>query len=123
YLLVLAWMGRCVDIEGLRLGNYGTCRGLLRLSPPIRLASMASIDFKLRSFPPRKVDIEEDLAMLFGVEDDSSGDDFEGPEGDEEVWEGDEEWLMTHVTPPLWMLFGVEDDSSGDDFEGPEGDE
>ncbi|GKC13491.1 hypothetical protein Tco_1010273 [Tanacetum coccineum] len=45
--------------------------------------------------------MEEDLAMMFGVEDDSSGDDFEGPEGDEEVWEGDEEWLMTHVTPPL----------------------
>ncbi|GKA98152.1 hypothetical protein Tco_0826046 [Tanacetum coccineum] len=40
-----------------------------------------------------------DLAMLFGVEDDSSDDDFEGPEGDEEVWEMNEEWLMAPVTP------------------------
>nr|GEY24260.1 hypothetical protein [Tanacetum cinerariifolium] len=30
------------------------------------------------------MDLEEDLAMLFGVEDDSSDDDFEGPEGNEE---------------------------------------
>ncbi|GKB74747.1 hypothetical protein Tco_0936159 [Tanacetum coccineum] len=44
--------------------------------------------------------MEEDLAMLFGVEDDSSDDDFEGPKGDEEVWEVDEEWLMAPVTPP-----------------------
>ncbi|GJX90320.1 hypothetical protein Tco_0343646 [Tanacetum coccineum] len=34
------------------------------------------------------MDIEGDLAMLFGVEDDSSDDDFKGPEDDEEVWEG-----------------------------------
>ncbi|GJW80419.1 hypothetical protein Tco_0144394 [Tanacetum coccineum] len=47
------------------------------------------------------MDMEEDLAMLFGVEDDSSDDDFEGLEGDEEVWEMDEEWLMAPVTPPL----------------------
>ncbi|GKA46094.1 hypothetical protein Tco_0738890, partial [Tanacetum coccineum] len=46
------------------------------------------------------MDIEEDLAMLFGVRDDSSDDDFEGPEGDEEVWEMDEEWLMAPVIPP-----------------------
>ncbi|GKA58895.1 hypothetical protein Tco_0758208 [Tanacetum coccineum] len=38
--------------------------------------------------------------MLFGVEDSSSDDDFEGPEGDEKVWEEDEEWLMAPVTPP-----------------------
>ncbi|GJX00810.1 hypothetical protein Tco_0184723 [Tanacetum coccineum] len=44
--------------------------------------------------------MEEDLAMLFRVEDDSIDDDFEGPEGDEEVWEVDEEWLMAPVTPP-----------------------
>nr|GEU70146.1 hypothetical protein [Tanacetum cinerariifolium] len=31
------------------------------------------------------MDMEEDLAMLFGVEEDSSNDEFEGPEGDEEV--------------------------------------
>nr|GEV77963.1 hypothetical protein [Tanacetum cinerariifolium] len=30
------------------------------------------------------MDMEEDLAMLFGVEDDSSDDDLKGPEGDEE---------------------------------------
>ncbi|GKD95985.1 hypothetical protein Tco_1379882 [Tanacetum coccineum] len=47
------------------------------------------------------MDMEEDLAMMFGVEGDSSDDDFEGPEGDEEVWEMDEEWLMAPVTPPL----------------------
>ncbi|GKE84314.1 hypothetical protein Tco_1558056 [Tanacetum coccineum] len=32
------------------------------------------------------MDMEEDLAMLFGDDDDSSDDDIEGPEGDEEVW-------------------------------------
>ncbi|GJS29312.1 hypothetical protein Tco_0489932, partial [Tanacetum coccineum] len=37
------------------------------------------------------MEMEEDLAMLFGVEDNSSDDDFEGPEGDEEVWEVNEE--------------------------------
>ncbi|GJX17336.1 hypothetical protein Tco_0218168 [Tanacetum coccineum] len=37
------------------------------------------------------IDMEEDLAMLFGVEDNSSDDDFKGPEGDEEVWEVNEE--------------------------------
>ncbi|GJY54525.1 hypothetical protein Tco_0446189 [Tanacetum coccineum] len=50
------------------------------------------------------MDMEEDLAMLFGVEDDSSDDDFEGPEGDEKVWEIDEEWLMALVTPPPMLV-------------------
>ncbi|GKF09558.1 hypothetical protein Tco_0043782, partial [Tanacetum coccineum] len=44
------------------------------------------------------------LAVLFGDDDDSSDDDFEGPEGDEEVWEVNEEWLMTPVTPPLMLV-------------------
>ncbi|GJU40907.1 hypothetical protein Tco_1193864 [Tanacetum coccineum] len=47
------------------------------------------------------MDMEEDLAMLFGVEDDSTDDDVEEPEGDKEVWEVDEEWLMAPVKPPL----------------------
>ncbi|GJU01450.1 hypothetical protein Tco_1111788 [Tanacetum coccineum] len=46
------------------------------------------------------MDMEEDLAMLFRVEDGSSDDDFKGPEGDEKVWEEDEEWLMAPVMPP-----------------------
>ncbi|GJZ75486.1 hypothetical protein Tco_0639951 [Tanacetum coccineum] len=46
------------------------------------------------------IDIEEDMAMLFG-DDDFSDDDFEGFEGEEEVWEVNEEWLMAPVTPPL----------------------
>ncbi|GJU96926.1 hypothetical protein Tco_1326197, partial [Tanacetum coccineum] len=37
------------------------------------------------------MEMEEDLAMLFGVEDNSSDDDFEGTKGDEEVWEVNEE--------------------------------
>ncbi|GKD93097.1 hypothetical protein Tco_1372934, partial [Tanacetum coccineum] len=41
------------------------------------------------------------LAVLFGDDDDSSDDDFEGPEGDEEVWEVNDEWLMTPITSPL----------------------
>ncbi|GKB18049.1 hypothetical protein Tco_0851972 [Tanacetum coccineum] len=44
--------------------------------------------------------MEEDLAVLFGDDDDSGDDDSEGPEGDEEVWEVNEERLMTPVTPP-----------------------
>nr|GEV97186.1 hypothetical protein [Tanacetum cinerariifolium] len=41
------------------------------------------------------IDVEEDLAMLFG------DDDSEGFKDDEEVWEVNEEWLMEPVTPPL----------------------
>ncbi|GKE90046.1 hypothetical protein Tco_1567521 [Tanacetum coccineum] len=46
------------------------------------------------------VDMDEDLAVLFGDDDDSGDDDSEGPEDDEEVWEVNEEWLMAPVTPP-----------------------
>ncbi|GJX45797.1 hypothetical protein Tco_0262473 [Tanacetum coccineum] len=46
-----------------------------------------------------EIDVEEDLAMLFG-NDDFSDDDSEGFEDDEEVCEVNEEWLMTPVTPP-----------------------
>ncbi|GJT71709.1 hypothetical protein Tco_1030995 [Tanacetum coccineum] len=45
------------------------------------------------------IDMKEDLAMLFG-DDDFSNDDSEGFEGEEEVWEVNEEWLMAPVTPP-----------------------
>nr|GFA52557.1 hypothetical protein [Tanacetum cinerariifolium] len=44
------------------------------------------------------IDVEEDIAMLFG-DDDFSHDDSEGVE-EEEVWEVNEEWLMALVTPP-----------------------
>ncbi|GKC30850.1 hypothetical protein Tco_1038144 [Tanacetum coccineum] len=46
------------------------------------------------------VDMEEDLAVLFGDDEDSGDDDSEGPGDDEEVWEVNEEWLMAPVTPP-----------------------
>ncbi|GJV54567.1 hypothetical protein Tco_1455572 [Tanacetum coccineum] len=45
------------------------------------------------------VDMEGDLAMLFG-DDDSSDDSLDDDEDDEEVWEVNEEWLMALVTPP-----------------------
>ncbi|GKC41122.1 hypothetical protein Tco_1058844 [Tanacetum coccineum] len=48
------------------------------------------------------IDVEEDLAMLFG-DDDFSDDDSEGFEDGEEVWEVNEEWLMAPVTPPLML--------------------
>ncbi|GKC57047.1 hypothetical protein Tco_1084645 [Tanacetum coccineum] len=50
------------------------------------------------------VDMEEDLAVLFGDDDDSGDDDSEGPEDDEEVWEVNEEWLMAPVTPPPMLV-------------------
>nr|GFA61337.1 hypothetical protein [Tanacetum cinerariifolium] len=50
------------------------------------------------------MDMEEDLAMLFGVEDDFNDDDFKGPKGDEEVWKMEEEWLMAPVTPPSMLI-------------------
>ncbi|GKG29588.1 hypothetical protein Tco_0419486, partial [Tanacetum coccineum] len=46
------------------------------------------------------IDMEEDLAMLFGDDDDCEDDDFEGLRDDKEAWEMDEEWLMAPVTPP-----------------------
>ncbi|GKE58426.1 hypothetical protein Tco_1497611 [Tanacetum coccineum] len=45
------------------------------------------------------MDMEEDLAMLFG-DDDFSDDGLDDDKDDEEVWEMDEEWLMAPVTPP-----------------------
>ncbi|GJZ84583.1 hypothetical protein Tco_0649922 [Tanacetum coccineum] len=45
------------------------------------------------------IDVEEDIAMIFG-NDDFSDDDSEGFEDYEEVWEVNEEWLMAPVTPP-----------------------
>ncbi|GJZ43508.1 hypothetical protein Tco_0590763 [Tanacetum coccineum] len=45
------------------------------------------------------IDVEEDIAMLFG-DDDFSDADSEGFEDEEEVWEVNEEWLMAPVTPP-----------------------
>nr|GFC56175.1 hypothetical protein [Tanacetum cinerariifolium] len=48
------------------------------------------------------MDLEGDLAMLFGADDDFGDDDSEGPEGDEYVWEV--EWLMAPVTPPLMRV-------------------
>ncbi|GKC08391.1 hypothetical protein Tco_1000001 [Tanacetum coccineum] len=51
------------------------------------------------------MDMEEDLAVLFGDDDDSGDDDSEGPEGDEEVLEMDEEWLIAPVTPsPMTVM-------------------
>ncbi|GJV00724.1 hypothetical protein Tco_1329994 [Tanacetum coccineum] len=49
------------------------------------------------------MDVEEDLAVLFG-DDDSGDDDSEGPKDDEEVWEGNEEWLMAPITPPPMLV-------------------
>ncbi|GJR72392.1 hypothetical protein Tco_0084757 [Tanacetum coccineum] len=45
------------------------------------------------------MDVEEDLAVLFGDDDESGEDDSKGPEDDEEVWEVNEEWLMAPITP------------------------
>ncbi|GJY30130.1 hypothetical protein Tco_0413625 [Tanacetum coccineum] len=49
------------------------------------------------------IDVEEDIAMLFG-DDDFSDDDSEGFEDDEEVWEVNEEWFMAPVTPPPMLV-------------------
>ncbi|GJU81104.1 hypothetical protein Tco_1283469 [Tanacetum coccineum] len=48
------------------------------------------------------IDMEEDLATLFGEDDDFEDDDSEGFD-EEEVWEVNEEWLMTPTTPPLML--------------------
>ncbi|GJZ84165.1 hypothetical protein Tco_0649504 [Tanacetum coccineum] len=45
------------------------------------------------------IDMDEDIAMLFG-DDDFGDDDSEGFD-EEEVWEVNEEWLMAPITPPL----------------------
>ncbi|GKD52497.1 hypothetical protein Tco_1281473 [Tanacetum coccineum] len=44
------------------------------------------------------INVEEDIAMIFG-DDDFSNDDSEGFEDDEEVWEVNEECYMAPVTP------------------------
>ncbi|GKD14228.1 hypothetical protein Tco_1198635 [Tanacetum coccineum] len=47
------------------------------------------------------MDMEEDLAALFG--DDDFEDDTSDGFGEEEVWEVNEDWLMTPPTPPLML--------------------
>ncbi|GJX01438.1 hypothetical protein Tco_0185351 [Tanacetum coccineum] len=50
------------------------------------------------------MDMDEDIAMLFG-DDDFVDDDPEGFEDEEEVWEVNEEWLMAPFTlPPMSMV-------------------
>nr|GEU77604.1 hypothetical protein [Tanacetum cinerariifolium] len=49
------------------------------------------------------IDVEEDIAMLFG-DDDFSDDDSERFEDDKEVWEVNEEWLIAPVTPSLMRV-------------------
>ncbi|GKF50290.1 hypothetical protein Tco_0146757, partial [Tanacetum coccineum] len=48
------------------------------------------------------IDIDEDIAMLFG-DNDFGDDDSEGFD-EEEVWEVDEEWLMAPITPPSMLV-------------------
>nr|GEY40050.1 hypothetical protein [Tanacetum cinerariifolium] len=49
------------------------------------------------------IDVEEDIAMLFG-DDDFSDENSEGFEDDEDFWEVNKEWLMALVTPPLMLV-------------------
>ncbi|GKE02076.1 hypothetical protein Tco_1390059 [Tanacetum coccineum] len=49
------------------------------------------------------IDMEEDIAMLFG-NGDFSDDDSEGFENEKDVWEVIEEWLMAPVTPPPMLM-------------------
>ncbi|GKF60654.1 hypothetical protein Tco_0177440 [Tanacetum coccineum] len=48
------------------------------------------------------VDMEEDLAALFGEDEDFEDDASDGF-NKEEVWEVNEEWLMAPTTPPLML--------------------
>ncbi|GKF00329.1 hypothetical protein Tco_0023679, partial [Tanacetum coccineum] len=48
------------------------------------------------------IDMDEDIAMLFG-DGNFSDDDFEGFKDEEEVWEVNKEWLLAPVTPPLML--------------------
>ncbi|GJU27375.1 hypothetical protein Tco_1165996 [Tanacetum coccineum] len=49
------------------------------------------------------IDVEEDIAMLFG-DDNFSEHDSEESKDEEEVWEVNEEWLMAPVTPPPMLI-------------------
>ncbi|GJT33559.1 hypothetical protein Tco_0923978 [Tanacetum coccineum] len=49
------------------------------------------------------IDMEEDIAMLFG-DGDFSDDDSEGFKNEEDVWEVNEEWLIAPVTPPPMLM-------------------
>ncbi|GKA80450.1 hypothetical protein Tco_0787046 [Tanacetum coccineum] len=49
------------------------------------------------------IDMDEDIAMLFG-DGDFNDDDSEGFKDEEEVWEVNKEWLMAPVTPPPMLV-------------------
>nr|GEU64461.1 hypothetical protein [Tanacetum cinerariifolium] len=95
------------------------------------------VDMKHEQMAAPVIDTDEDLAVLFGEDDDFEDDDFSDDDSEgvkkEKVWEVNEEWLMAPVTPLLvpamqppsyssgqlgvqtWAASEESDTSSGDD--------
>ncbi|GJY36112.1 hypothetical protein Tco_0421490 [Tanacetum coccineum] len=61
-----------------------------------------AIDMEEGQMDAPMMDMEEDLAALFG--DDDFKDDASDGFGEEEVWEVNEDWLMAPTTPPLMLV-------------------
>nr|GEX67067.1 hypothetical protein [Tanacetum cinerariifolium] len=79
------------------LGELGVVADELMVGPIVDETAEPIIEMKEQVIAP-VVDVDEDIAMLFG-DDDFEGDDSEGFD-EEDVWEVNKEWLMAPVTPP-----------------------
>ncbi|GKC97410.1 hypothetical protein Tco_1167685, partial [Tanacetum coccineum] len=69
------------------LGELGAMADEPMVGPLVDEAAEPIVEMDKEQVIALVVDIEEDLAMLFGEDDDFSDDDFEGFEGFEEAWE------------------------------------
>ncbi|GJY09798.1 hypothetical protein Tco_0377983 [Tanacetum coccineum] len=87
------WIEADVPLLG-ELGEMGEPQGAeVDESMVIEEVAEPTYEAKKQMIAP-VVDMDEDIAMLFGNDDASEGFD------EEEVWEVNEEWLMAPVTPP-----------------------
>ncbi|GJV43489.1 hypothetical protein Tco_1428025 [Tanacetum coccineum] len=87
-----------IEVDVPLLGELGAAADELMVGPLVDETNEPIVKAEKQVVAP-VIDMEEDIAMLFG-DGDFSDEDFEGFEDEEEVWEVNEELLMALVTPP-----------------------
>ncbi|GJV01983.1 hypothetical protein Tco_1335552 [Tanacetum coccineum] len=107
---VSSWLGVVDGLDGTERGYQGRCLNVPLLGelevvadepmvgPLVDEIAEPIVEAEEQVIAP-VVDMDEDIAMLFG-DDDFGDDDSEGFDK-EVVWEVNEEWMMAPITPPL----------------------
>ncbi|GKC06989.1 hypothetical protein Tco_0998599, partial [Tanacetum coccineum] len=86
-----------IEVDVPLLGYLGVVEDEPMVGPIVDEVAESIVEVEEQMIAP-VVDMDEDIAMLFG-DDDFEDDASEGFD-EEEVWEVNEEWLMAPVTPP-----------------------